>query len=330
MLLSMRKTTYKSLDFAILTISFTYLSVMSISFRQLRAFVTVARKGSFTSAAESLFLTQSALSGLIKELEQSWEVKLFERTTRRLVLTNIGKELYPRAQQILAQIEQLNVLAESHRAIHQGHVRVACSQQLAAFLLPELIAEYQLQNPSAHIDIMDCGVENVISLVDNDEADWGIGPEREVRSNIMSENLFDLPFHAVLKKEHRLAKQNTITWDELQHEPLITLKGPFSERLAEQIHVSQQTILERASKVNYMSTALSMVNAGLGITICLPYSKKQIDQYDLVMCKMVKPSISRKFYIFQRKSAVLSDAAQHFKDFVMTRLNKGQYFTQQV
>ncbi|NOL49249.1 LysR family transcriptional regulator [Pelistega europaea] len=302
---------------------------MNISFRQLRAFVTVARKGSFTSAAESLFLTQSALSGLIKELEQTWEVKLFERTTRRLVLTSAGQELYPKAQQILMQIEEINTQAKSYRAIHQGRVRVACSQQLAAFLLPELIAEYQLITPSTHIDIMDCGVENVIPLVDEGEADWGIGPEREVRSNISSENLFSLPFHAVLKKEHRLAKQSTLTWAELIHEPLITLKGPFSERLAEQIHVSQQSILEKANKVNYMSTALSMVNAGLGITICLPYSKKQIDQYDLVMCKMVKPSISRKFYIFQRKSAVLSDAAQHFKDFVVSRLNKGKYFTQQ-
>ncbi|MCQ9328144.1 LysR family transcriptional regulator [Pelistega suis] len=299
---------------------------MNISFRQLRAFVTVARMGSFTLAAESLFLTQSALSGLIKELEQNWGVTLFERTTRRLVLTKIGQELYPQAQEILDKLDLLNHQAQNHRAIYQGRVRVACSQQLAASLLPELIAEFRHQSPEIQIDIIDCSVEKVIDHVDSDEADWGIGPERAIRSNITNEKLFSLPFHAVFPKEHPLANYKNLCWTDLQDENLITLKGPFSEILAEQLSHTNRQLLDSANKVNYMSTALSMVAAGLGITVCLPYSKQQIQHYDLTMLKITQPIVIRHFYIFQRKSAVLSEAAQHFKNFVLNRLSHDDYF----
>lgn len=299
---------------------------MNISFRQLRAFSAVARLNSFTLAAESLFLTQSALSGLIRELEQIWDIKLFERTTRRLVLTEAGRSLLPKVNAILQQIQEVNNEAITHRAIYHGRIRIACSQQLAASLLPELIAEYQLIQPNSHIDIIDCGVEKVISLVDDDEADLGIGPEREERSNISSEHLFSLPFHAVLKKGHSLSQKKTLSWSDLTKETLITLKGPFSGLLSEQLHAKDRLLLNTATKVNYMSTALSMVNAGLGITICLPYSRKQIEQYNLSMKRLNNPTINRNFYIFQRKSAVLSQNCLAFKNFIVNSIKDNNLF----
>ncbi len=68
---------------------------MNVTLRQLRAFVAVADTGSFTLAAERLFITQSALSGLIKELESTLDLRLFDRSTRRLRLSDTGRELYP-------------------------------------------------------------------------------------------------------------------------------------------------------------------------------------------------------------------------------------------
>jgi len=68
---------------------------MNVTLRQLRAFLAVARFGSFTVAAEHLYTTQSALSGSIKELENALGVQLFDRSTRRVQLTEVGRELYP-------------------------------------------------------------------------------------------------------------------------------------------------------------------------------------------------------------------------------------------
>ena len=77
---------------------------MNVTLRQLRAFLAVARTGSFTLAAESLYITQSALSGLIKELEQTLGMRLVDRSTRRVYLTEIGARLYP---QLDAKLQDL-------------------------------------------------------------------------------------------------------------------------------------------------------------------------------------------------------------------------------
>ena len=78
---------------------------MNVTLRQLRAFVAVARTGSFTLAAESLFITQSALSGLIKELEQALGLRLFDRSTRRLQLSDAGSDLVTHIEKILLDLD---------------------------------------------------------------------------------------------------------------------------------------------------------------------------------------------------------------------------------
>lgn len=300
---------------------------MNVTLRQLRAFVAVARTGSFTSAAETLFLTQSALSGLIKELEQVLGLRLFDRTTRRLQLSSMGETLYPKIIAVLNNLDEVGTEIEQLKSLNYGRVRVAVSQQLAASLLPQLIAEYKQLHPDIKINLIDCDVENVVSHVYEGDVDWGIGPERDTLSDIEFQDLFALPFYAALSSEHTLASKKELTWTDLRGQALITLKGPFSERLASQLpKVKDRELLENAKKVNYMSTALSMVYAGLGITICLPYVRTQIQQYQLTMLPMVNPRVIRRFYIFKRKGLNLSPAANDFKDFLLTRLDQGRYF----
>ena len=96
---------------------------MSTTLRQLKAFVLVAEQNSFTKAAEILCLTQSALSGLIKELEQNLDVKLFDRTTRKLHLSDAGSRLLPQARRVLNEMSVLNEKVDNLKSLHQGHVR---------------------------------------------------------------------------------------------------------------------------------------------------------------------------------------------------------------
>ena len=88
---------------------------MNVTLRQLRAFVAVARTGSFTLAAESLFITQSALSGLIKELEQALGLRLFDRSTRRVSLTAAGREFLASAESVLQHLRLAGIAAADLR-----------------------------------------------------------------------------------------------------------------------------------------------------------------------------------------------------------------------
>ena len=244
---------------------------MNVTLRQLRAFVAVARTGSFTLAAESLFITQSALSGLIKELEQALGLRLFDRSTRRLQLSDAGSDLVTHIEKILLDLDGVIDEVGKLKALQRGLVRVAVPQLMACTLMPGLMASFRHDHPQVQLRLVDTLVEQVINRVFAGEVDFGLGPERAPNSDIEATQLFELPFMAALPADHRLACQRALRWADLAGDPLITLQGQFTERLATDLGAARRSVtLEPANEVAFMSTALSMVAAGLGLTICIP------------------------------------------------------------
>lgn len=204
---------------------------MNVTLRQLHAFIAVAQTGSFTLAAERLFVTQSALSGLIRELESSLGLRLFDRSTRRLRLSVIGQELYPQIEKILHDLEGVVSEAGNLKALQRGKVRIAVPQLLACTLLPQVMADFKALHPGVQLRMVDCAVESVMARVFSGEVDIGIGPERETNSDIEAAELFTLPFMVVLPKGHPLAAQEQVRWQDLSAQPLITLQGQFTDLL---------------------------------------------------------------------------------------------------
>ena len=300
---------------------------MNVTLRQLRAFVAVARTGSFTLAAESLFITQSALSGLIKELEQALGVRLFDRSTRRLQLSDAGSDLVTHIEKILLDLDGVIDEVGKLKALQRGLVRVAVPQLMACTLMPGLMASFRNDHPQVQLRLVDSLVEQVINRVFTGEVDFGLGPERAPNSDIEATQLFELPFMAALPRTHRLACQRELRWADLAGDPLITLQGQFTERLALDLHVSLQKLtLHPSNEVAFMTTALSMVAAGLGLTICIPYAAEMVQQYGLVLRPVVDPVVLRGFYIFRRRGRTLSPAAQRFHDFICDELHQHRPF----
>ncbi len=300
---------------------------MNVTLRQLRAFAAVARTGSFTVAAESLFVTQSALSGLIKELEQSLGLRLFDRSTRRIHLSAIGQAIYPLIDKILLDLDGVLDEVTNLKELKKGIVRVAAPQLMSCTLLPEVIAAYQAEHPHVRVRLSDCGVEGVVSRVFSGEVDFGVGPERDPSSDIRAEELFCLPFHAVFPPDHPLAAQQEIRWSDLEPYPLITLQGQFTERLSLDLHAAtREGELEPNTTVTFMSTALSMASSGLGVTICIPYAASLVRLYGLAMRPLVAPVVDRRFYVFGRANHTLSPAAQSFRDFLVRYVKENESF----
>src|SRR5690606_21892725 len=171
-----------------------YDGLMNVTLRQLRAFVAVARTESFTLAAESLFITQPALSGLIRDLEQAIGLRVVDRSTRRTSLSDVGRDLYPLVEKILNDLDRVMDEVAERKALKTGMVRVAAPQLMASTLLPELMAAYAKAQPAIRIKIVDCAVESVMSRVFSGEVDFGIGPERDPNSDIEATTLFKGPF----------------------------------------------------------------------------------------------------------------------------------------
>ena len=146
---------------------------MNISIRQLTAFISVADNGSFTRASEQMHLTQSAVSGLIKELESSLGIVLFDRTTRQLSLSVVGHHLLPQARRILNEMQLFENEASSLTSLAQGQVRLAVSQ-FAASSMPAVIAQFAKVYPDISVSLLDCSAENVLEHIQNIEVDYGV------------------------------------------------------------------------------------------------------------------------------------------------------------
>lgn len=298
-------------------------AAMHITLRQLRAFIAVTQSGSFTQAAESLHLTQSALSGLIKELESHLGVRLFDRTTRQLSLSAMGGQIYPMASRIVHDVDAMLTEIGYLKDLHRGVVKITVSQQLAASLMPAVMAGFAAEHGDIRVGLEDCPVEKVLDSVRTGEVDFGLGPEREHSSDIQAERLFSLPFYLVLPAGHPLAAQAAVPWPALAGETLITLNGPFSDLLAAELGGEAGAAVSGAAhRVNLLSTAVSMVHAGLGLTLCLPFAANRIRQYGLQMRPMSQPAITRSFCLYRRKNRALSPAAERFHGFLCRSLHR--------
>ena len=295
---------------------------MNISIRQLTAFVSVADNGSFTRASEQMHLTQSAVSGLIKELESSLGIVLFDRTTRQLSLSVVGHHLLPQARRILNEMQLFENEASSLTSLAQGQVRLAVSQ-FAASSMPAVIAQFAKVYPDISVSLLDCSAENVLEHIQNIEVDLGVGTElgfMESEDDISADLLYQLPFCVVMPDSHVLAQKSEIIWQDLVGIPLITLQGPFIEQVTAELDENIANHIQQARyKVNFMSTALEMTRQGFGITLCLPYMPEVIDWVSangLQMRPLAQPVKMRRFFIYQRSSRALSPASIAFKQFL--------------
>ena len=297
---------------------------MNISIRQLSAFISVADNGSFTRASEQMHLTQSAVSGLIKELESSLGIVLFDRTTRQLSLSVVGHHLLPQARRILNEMQLFENEASSLTSLAQGQVRLAVSQ-FAASSMPAVIAQFAKAYPDISVSLLDCSAENVLEHIQNIEVDLGVGTERgftEPDDDISADLLYQLPFCVVMPDNHALAQKSEVIWQDLVDTPLITLQGPFIEQVTAELDEEIASHIQQARyKVNFMSTALEMTRQGFGITLCLPYMPEVIDWVSangLQMRPLAQPVKMRRFFIYQRSSRALSPASIAFKRFLQT------------
>lgn len=290
---------------------------MNVTLRQLRAFVAVARTESFTLAAESLFITQSALSGLIKEFEQALGMRVVDRSTRRTRLSDVGRDLYPLVEKILNDLDRVMDEVAQRQALKTGVVRVAAPQLMASTLLPDIIAAYAFERPAIRIEVVDCAVESVMSRVFSGEVDFGIGPERDPNSDITATTLFRGPFMVVFPPGHPLEALTEISWRDIVHYPLTTLQGQFTKRLALDLRAAQRDLhFSPVHEVAFLSTALAMVNAGMGITVCVSYAASLVKLYGLEIRPLHEPEVYRNFYVFTRQGRSLSPAAENFREFV--------------
>ncbi len=155
---------------------------MNITLRQLQAFVAVAELGGFTAAAERLHVTQSALSVMIRGLEGELGLRLFDRTTRTVALTDAGRELYPLAEKTLEDLSSAVAHSRELADVRRGRVTIAATTLVSSMLLPRAIARFGDAYPGIRVALRDgASPAQIAAMVAGSQVDIGIAPRRRRR-----------------------------------------------------------------------------------------------------------------------------------------------------
>lgn len=296
---------------------------MNVTVRQLRAFVAVAQLSGFSAAASRLHLTQSALSTLVRTLEDEIGVSLFERTTRSVKLTDAGRDFLPQAEKMLTDLHNAVAGTRLHAERARGRIVIAVSPTFAWTLLPGLLARYREDNPDVLVVLRDEATPRQIRrLVQEGEADIGIGPlERGERGWFVIDVLMDDELMLACPAGDPLAQRERVTWADLREVPLVGFaRDNALQMLLEQSFAATGVRLSPRYEVASIATAAALVAEGLGVAI-LPSYAQQLGLGGRIRYRpLVDPVVKRDLCLLRLRDRAMPPAAQRFIDVVLGEL----------
>ncbi len=286
---------------------------MDFNIRQIRAFVAVARLGSFTRAAALLHVAQPTLTVQIRKLEQALAVRLFDRTSRSVQLTQTGRDLLPTLAHLVQDLDGLMNGVRNKGAGYQGMVRIAALPTAAAALLPPAIKSFRDAHPGAEFRVRDVIARRVLALVDAEDVDLGIAGGTAFGAAVDVLLSIEDRMHAVFPEDHPLAEAAAVTPELMVRHPLIMLDPDTSVRAVVEAGFQAAGLIPvAAGEATYMMTAVGMVRAGLGITI-LPSSAQEIRVAPGLMSRPIEAvGFVRQISLVKKAGRTLSPVTGHF------------------
>lgn len=294
---------------------------MDITLKQLRAFVTVANLGQFTLAADKLGSSQSAVSTLVRQLEANLNLRLFDRHTRLLRLTQAGTDILPVAARAVADIEGMVENSRELNALRRGKVSIAAGTVQAALLLPQLIKSFNKLYPEITVALHDVAEKIVVEHVVNGSVDLGLGTVPEDDTDLVATGLMTDEFLVVLHSEDPLVKLRELRWTDLANRKLIGPQrgNPIRDRLESELARNGIVLpLDKAmQEVALPLTIIGMVEAGLGVAIMTSAVVRLATSMGLIVRTPTEPHIKREVSVIQKRARSLSPAARRFRDFLL-------------
>ncbi|MDZ4298278.1 MAG: LysR family transcriptional regulator [Moraxellaceae bacterium] len=282
----------------------------------LNAFLAVAKQNSFSQAAEQLHVTQPAVSKRIQQLEEQLGVKLFDRVGRRVVLTEAGRALLPRAKQWLHELDDIRRLAQDYAQTATGELSgtltMGTSHHIGLHRLPNALRAFSHQHPQVRLDIRFIDSEQAYDAVLSGELELGIvtlPPELDER--LISQVIWPDPLAFVVAANHPLAQlarqQCHIDASDLANHPaILPSTNTFTRQIAEAMFQREGLRLQVHLETNYLETIKMMVSIGLGWSV-LPAT--MCDQ-DVIATAVSHGELTRQLGVVHHPRRSLSRAAQ--------------------
>lgn len=292
---------------------------MAVDIRQLEYFVAVAEQESFTKAAANVHLSQPALSKIVKNLEEELKVELFDRSTRKLKLTDAGEIVYQEALKLTASLTDLTLRLDNLMNSPTGTIRIGIPPLIGTLFFPSIARSFHNQYPKISLELVEFGAKKLVEFVEEEKVDIAIivlpvnNPKFEVYPFIQEEFAF------FCAKTHKFANRTSLSLKELSEEKFIL----FSEQFTLHDRIIWECVNAGFTpSVPYESSQWDLISElvaekfGIAILPQSIYSKMNHDK--ITMVPLVNPTPLWELGFAVKKNSYISFANRKLIDFLVS------------
>ena len=241
---------------------------------ELKYIVAVARERHFGKAADACFVSQPTLSVAVKKLEDELELKIFERSANEVTVTPLGDEIVRQAQSVLEQASAIRDIAKRGKDPLAGALKLGVIYTIGPYLLPDLVRQMITHTPQMPLMLQENFTVKLLEMLRTGEIDCAILAEPFPDTGLALAQLYDEPFFAAVPTTHALAKQTTVSTDDLRQETMLLLGTGhcFRDHVLEVCpefarFSSNAEGIRKSFEGSSLETIRHMVAAGMGVTL---------------------------------------------------------------
>jgi DNA-binding transcriptional LysR family regulator len=290
---------------------------MNITLRQLKVFERVARRLSFTRAAEDLYLTQPAVSMQIKQFEEMVGLPLFERLGKKIYLTRAGEALYRVSKSIAQQLEDAELLIEELKGTEGGKLVVAVASTVHYYAI-RLLADFCRAYPKVKVSFKVTNRKGLLQMIEDNEADIVLMGQPPDELDLVAEAFLDNPLVVIAPPDHPLVGKPSVALAELNLESFIMREQGSGTRTAVERFLDDHGVhLIPSMEVNTNDAIKQGVEVGLGLGIVSAHTiDRELEVGRLALLQVESFPILRRWFMVHRTGKRLSGVGIAFADFV--------------
>ena len=282
--------------------------------RQLRAFVTLVRTGSFTLAAKELYLSQSAVSHSMKALEQDVGCRLLDRVGKKVLLTQAGEQLLHHAQKILTEMGQARESLQHLGKWGRARLRIGTSPTACQYILPSVLRQFQERFPLCLISVEPGDTPEALALLRDNRVDLALTLEPKNEAKMEFHPLFADEMVFLMSPAHPWAVAGRVPREDIprQHYVLYN-KNSYTFRIVEEYFLAEDMVLNTVIEFGSMEAIKELVKLGLGVCILAPWiAQKELQEKSLVSLPLGRRKLTRTWGIMHWRGRRLSLAEETF------------------
>ncbi len=285
---------------------------------QLKVFEAIARSGSFTRAAEELFLTQPTVSQQIKQLTKAVGLPLFDQVGKRLYLTDAGQEVLTVCQDISERLSKLEMKLADFRGLKQGNLRLAVITT-AKYFVPRVLGPFRHRYPGITISLQVINRQQVLERMSDNLDDLYILGQPPDNLDINLRPVLENPLVAIAPHNHPLANEKNISLKRLAQEPFIMREpGSGTRMVVEEFFKKNRIELNVEMEIGSNEAIKQAIAGGLGLSILSRHSLAlEGTKGPLIVLDVEGLPIQRHWYIIYPASKQLSVVARTFLDYFL-------------